>query len=67
MSRRNKRLEYWKPKIKKALVESNNVRSDAAKFLNIKYSHLKKMMRETKNEIDWTKEYPSPFKTPFNT
>jgi len=24
------------------------------------------MMRETKGEVDWRKEYPSPFKTPFN-
>ena len=55
------RLEFWIPKIKKALSECSNVRSDSAEYLSIKKSHLKKLMYETKHEVNWAKDYPSPY------
>ena len=49
------------PLIKDALKNSNNIRRDAAKFLNVKNSWLQKWMIKTKHIIDWSKDYPSPY------
>lgn len=56
-----KRIDYWLPKVKRALKESGNVRSDAAKMLKITPALLKKIMYQTKNIVNWQEEYPSPF------
>lgn len=49
------------PLIKDALQESENIRSKAADYLNVKYSWLRKWMEKTKHIVDWPKEYPSPY------
>ncbi len=49
------------PLIENALKNSNNIRRDAAKFLNVKSSWLHKWMVKTKHIINWQKDYPSPY------
>lgn len=54
-----KRLDYWKPKIIEALSKCSNSRVKTAKYLEIKISYLKKIMIETKHEINWSVEFPT--------
>ena len=49
------------PKIKKALIENNNIRTLAAKSLNVKYGTFKAWIDRTKFLVDWSKEYPSSY------
>ena len=49
------------PKIKKALIENNNIRTLAAKSLNVKYGTFKAWIERTKFLVDWSKEYPSSY------
>lgn len=59
-----KRLDYWKPRIIEALRECDNSRTEAAKYLQIKICHLRKLLRETKHEINWTKDFPTKHYNP---
>ena len=56
-----KRFNYWIPKIKEALEKSSNKRVEAAKYLEIKSSHFRKLIQETKHIVNWSEKYPSPF------
>ena len=58
---RKKFLDSFIPKAKEALLKSNNSRKDAAKLLGVRGSYLSKVMRQTKDRVDWLKEFPTPF------
>lgn len=53
-----KRLDYWEPKIIEALNNCGNSRVKAAKYLNIKLSHLRKLLYETKSRVNWSLKFP---------
>jgi hypothetical protein len=55
------RLAFWKPKIINALKLCENSRVNAAFYLGIKTSHLKKLMVETKPDVNWAKEFPTKY------
>ena len=58
------KLEYRSaliPKIKKALSENQNIRSLAAKSLNVKQGTFKAWLAKTKHWVDWKNEYPSSY------
>jgi hypothetical protein len=57
---RDKRLNDLMPKVKKALRENNNIRKEAAQALGIKASYLSKFMHQTKDRVNWSKEFPNP-------
>lgn len=59
--RRDERLKSFIPKVKQALRKNSNKRKDAAKYLGVKPSYLSKIMLQTKDQVDWQKEFPSPF------
>lgn len=59
-----KRLDYWKPRIIEALKECDNSRVKAAQYLEIKICHLRKLLRETKHEINWTVDFPTKHYNP---
>jgi len=59
-----KRYNFTKsliPKIKKALSENNNIRSLAAKSLDLKEGTFKAWMQRTSHWVDWKNEYPSSY------
>jgi hypothetical protein len=63
-TKRDRRQEYLNsliPKIKKLLSENNNSRKETAEFLGFKSSYLSKIMRQTKDRVNWLKEFPTPF------
>lgn len=49
------------PLIKEALENSDNIRAEAAAYLNVKYSWLHKWMAKTNHIVNWSKDYPSPY------
>ena len=53
-----KRLDYWEPKIIEALNNCNNSRTKAAKYLNIKLDHFRKLLYETKPRVNWALKFP---------
>lgn len=59
--KRDKNRKALIPKIKKALSDNNNIRSLAAKSLNIKVDRFSAWLLRTKQWVDWSKEYPSPY------
>jgi len=59
---RRKRQEYLNsmiPKIKKAFIANNNKRKASAESLGISTSCLCKIMRQTKDKVDWKREFPN--------
>ena len=62
--KRDERLRDFIPKVKEALLKNSNSRKDAAKYLGIQSSYLSKVMRQTKDQVDWQKEFPTPFYRP---
>lgn len=60
--RRQKQASFDKniPRIKEALTKNNNIRKDAAAYLNERPSWLHKWMHKTKHIVDWSQKYPSP-------
>ena len=64
-AQREERLRGFIPRVKKALRENGNSRKKAAESLGVKTSYLSKLMRQTKGQVDWSKEFPCrnlPFK-----
>lgn len=60
-----KRFKDLIPKIKRALRANKNIRKHAAKSLGMKSSYLSKLMHQTKDRVNWSKEFPNrnlPFK-----
>ena len=63
-AKNEQKLEYRRtliPKIKKALSENQNIRSLAAKSINVKEGTFKKWLEKTRHWVDWTNEYPSSY------
>ena len=60
-TRRKEYLDNLIPKIKKALSSNNNSRKEAARDLGIKPSYLTRIMRQTKGQVNWLKDFPTPF------
>jgi len=59
-AQRDERLRGFIPRVKKALRENGNSRKKAAASLGVKISYLSKVMRQTKDQVDWSKEFPNP-------
>ena len=49
------------PVIKKALNENNNIRTLAAKSLNIKYDTFRAWLQRTRHLVNWSNDYPSAY------
>jgi hypothetical protein len=60
--RRRKYLDNLIPKIKKALSDNSNSRKNAAKDLGVKTSYLSKIMSQTRSQVNWLEEFPTPFR-----
>lgn len=63
-------LEYKKtliPKIQKALLANDNIRTKAAESLGVKVATFKRWMEITKDLVDWVSEYPSNYHKCKNT
>lgn len=61
IKKRDRERKSLIPKIKEALASNDNIRTLAAKSLNIKYVTFKGWMEKTKCWVDWSKEYPSSY------
>ncbi len=59
--RREERLNNFIPLAKEALSKSNNLRGEAADIMGIKRSYFSKMLSQTRDRVDWDKEFPNNF------
>ena len=53
-------LKSLVPKIKSALENNQNIRSEAAKSINVKPHTFRKWIRKTAHLVDWNSKYPNP-------
>lgn len=60
-AKRDSQLKFMTPKIDEALKEAEGSRKKAAKILNLSISAFGKLLRATRNRINWYKKYPSKF------
>ena len=57
--KRQLRLKEFIPVAKRALKANNNSRQKAADSIGISRSYFSKMLRQTKDQVDWAKAFPS--------
>lgn len=60
-SKREAQLDDMTPKIDEALKATQGSRRKAAKLLNISISAFSKMLKSTRDKINWSEKYPSKF------